>query len=110
MIEKSFYPQIREIWHLYKPEESWRTCLIVESKNNGESFVTAKVIVTELPEDYNGINIEINDSFTTNVATPFTIFMDDLKEWKKEWFDVRRGQLSDEDWQKVLDIYSMLNK
>ena len=101
-------PDVGEIWSLYPPGEDWQNGLVIDVKENGKIFVTAKITNSELPANYEGVNIEIHDSFNTKVPVPFVIFLDSLKDLSTTYFDTKRGRLSKQDFDKVLDAYSKI--
>ena len=101
-------PDVGEIWSLYPPGEDWQNGLVIDIKGNGKKFVTAKITNSELPANYEGSNIEIYDSFNTKVSVPFVILLDSLKDLPTTYFETKRGQLSKQDFDRVLVAYSKI--
>lgn len=110
MTVEKIQPKVGEIWNLVSSSETWVKCLVIEVKSNGESFISAEITIGGLEEDYTGVNIEIWDSFSTKTSAPFVIHMDSPRKLKKEYFDNKQGKLSEEDWQKVANVYCTLDK
>lgn len=109
MSENMINPKVGETWSLHLHHEDWYNGLVVAIKNNGEDFVTAKIICTELPVNYTGINIQIDDSFNTDIPSPFVVYLDSVKELPKKYFAKKRGQLSAKDLQRVLNSYEKIS-
>ena len=104
---KYISPKVGEIWELKNLSADWLTGLVLEIKDDESTIKTAQITITELPDNYHGHNVEINDSFSTKVVSPFVIHIDDgIKDLTEENFESKRGSLSDKDWKRVLASYS----
>ena len=90
-------PQVGEIWQLKMPFQGWYNGLVLEFLDETEKFVTAKIVTTELPPNYAGLNVEIHDIVHTHIPTPFVVYIDQAKNLTIDNFDCKRGQLSAED-------------
>ena len=110
MSQINLSPNPGEIWHLKILPQEWSNGVVLAVTDDGKSFVTAQIISTELPASYVGANIEIHDSFTTNVPVPFVVNLDELQTLPADKFESKRGRLNDEDWTTVSNAYLNLSK
>ena len=109
MTETNIMPEISETWELKPPLQDWVNVLILEVINNADgtkTFVSAKIITTELPVNYSGLNIEINDGgFSSNICSPFVVYLDNPQNLDVSYFKHKRGKLKNEDWKRAENNY-----
>ena len=110
MTQNNLTPNPGEIWQLKTPDPNWVNGVVLAITNNGASFVAAQIVCTQLPDNYTGDNIEIHDSFATNVPVPFVVKLDNLKTLTTTHFEFKRGCLNDADWANVSNAYLNLTK
>lgn len=109
MTEKDVMPEIGETWELKLPLQDWVNVLILEAINNADgtkTFVSAKIITTELPVNYSGLNVEINDGgFSSNICSSFVVYLDNPQNLDVSYFKQKRGKLKNEDWTRAENNY-----
>lgn len=110
MTNEEIQPKVREVWSLCPSNEGSFKVLVLDSKNNGELFVSAKITFEELPKNYNGLNRQIWSDCNVRMISPCIAHMDALSLLNRKWFNTNLGRLSDNNWQKILEVYQVLNK
>lgn len=105
MTEPNISPQVGEIWELTNCNFDWGNVVVLEIADKGKSFIAARISITDLSVNYSGLNVEIIDSFLTNVPSNFVIHIEKADKVSKDKFSKKRGTLNDADLQKVLNNY-----
>ena len=111
MTEPRIFPQVGETWQLISMpanDANWVNVLILEVINNTDgtkTFVSAKIITTELPINYVGSNVEIAYSSSSGISAPFVIYIDEPRNFDIRYFQHKRGKLKNEDWEKAVTNY-----
>lgn len=117
MTEPRIFPQVGETWQLISMpanDADWVNVLILEVIDDTDGtkiFVSAKIIVTELPVNYSGLNVEINDGgFSSGICSPFVVYLDEPRHFDIRYFQQKRGKLKNEDWKNVVNNYLKYKK
>lgn len=105
MTESNIFPQVGEIWELTNCNFDWLNVVVLEIADEGKSFIAASISTTDLPVNYDGLNVEIIDSHSTKVGSSFVIYIEKADKVSKDKFSQKRGRLNDVDLEKVVNNY-----